>query len=69
MTDKQKEAIKLINSLNLDENKYFLLLDFIMQKQQVEYVPYYPTYPTYPTCPTIQPYYYDWKTVCTNSNE
>ena len=50
MTEKQKEAIELINNLRNDADKpiskdeYFLLLDFIIEQpqQQIQYIPYYP---------------------------
>ena len=50
MTEKQKQAISLLNRLkdNISEEEYFLLLDFIVGKDNPVYVPYYPNYPTYP---------------------
>ena len=46
MTEKQKQAISLLNRLkdNMSEEEYFLLLDFIVISNPV-YVPSYPTYP------------------------
>lgn len=46
MTEKQKQAISLLNRLkdNMSEEEYFLLLDFIVSNNPV-YVPSYPTYP------------------------
>lgn len=47
MTDKQKEAIELINDLrnkaDISKDGYFLLLDFIIEQpqQQIQYIPYY----------------------------
>lgn len=43
MTDRQKEAILLLNELaiNLSNEQYFLLLEFIISNpQQVTYTPY-----------------------------
>ena len=69
MTEKQKEAIVLLNGLangeiiRLERDEYFLLLEFVMSENQksVEWYPYIPqtipTYPYYPQQPTIQPYY------------
>lgn len=50
MTEKQKQAISLINRLkeNISEEEYFLLLEFVVGNTIPAYVPYYPYYPTYP---------------------
>lgn len=50
MTEKQKQAISLLNKLkeNITEEEYFLLLDFIVEHNGITYIPTYPTYPTYP---------------------
>ena len=47
MTEKQKQAVSLLNRLkdNISEEEYFLLLDFVVGKNNPVYVPYYPTYP------------------------
>ena len=47
MTEKQKQAISLINRLkeNMSEEEYFLLLEFVIGNSVPTYVPYYPTYP------------------------
>ena len=48
MTDKQKEAISILNEVlrakAVDDEEYFKLLDFIIEQpqQQVQYIPYYP---------------------------
>lgn len=61
MTEKQKEAIRLLNRISLAETRekglpfaiteeeYFLLLEFVMNyKPDIQYSPYYPqTIPTY----------------------
>lgn len=50
MTEKQKKAIRLINSLRynqktLSEEEYFILFDFIVSEQpQVTWIPYNPYY-------------------------
>lgn len=58
MTEKQKEAVKLLNNLrycgqSLTDDEYFLLMDFVLaeKKQQVTYIPY-----VQPSTP-LQPYY------------
>ena len=47
MTEKQKQAISLLNKLKdkITEEEYFMLLDFIVENNNVTYVPTYPTYP------------------------
>ena len=55
MTEKQKQAIQVLNRIKdlsgirvedkLTEEEYFLLLDFIVGKDNPVYVPTYPTYP------------------------
>lgn len=65
MTDKQKEAIMLLNSIKatpsakdeaiLTDEQYFMLLDFIIGEKQVTYVPQ-PTIPWTVPQP-LQPYY------------
>ena len=58
MTEKQKEAIVILNGLangeisRLERDEYFLLLEFVLQPNTIEWIPYYPQ-----TQPTIQPYY------------
>lgn len=61
MTDKQKEAIKLLNELRyseispLSDDEYFLLLEFVFEREKgIQYVPQ-PTIPW--TTPEIRPYY------------
>ena len=59
MTEKQKQAIQVLNRIKdlsgiraeeaLTEEEYFLLLDFVVGKDNPVYMPYYPTYP-YITC-------------------
>lgn len=60
MTDKQKEAIELINDLrnkaHISKDEYFLLLDFILEQpqQQIQYIPYYPwSQPSWDTEPHL----------------
>lgn len=47
MTEKQKQAIILLNKLkeNMTEEDYFLLLDFVVGDANPTLIPYYPTYP------------------------
>lgn len=47
MTEKQKQAISLLNKLkdDMSEEEYFLLLDFVVGRDNPVYVPSYPTYP------------------------
>lgn len=44
MTDKQKQAIRILNSMHerkfADDEEYFLLLDFIVGQPQVTYIPW-----------------------------
>ena len=51
MTEKQKKAVKVLNTLRinrpaqmLNDEDYFLLLDFVVEQPQpqVQYIPYYP---------------------------
>ena len=56
MTEKQKQAISLLNKLkdNMSEEEYFLLLDFVVGNNPV-YVPHYITWDNKPiplTCGT-----------------
>ena len=65
MTDKQKEAIMLLNSIKatptvngeaiMTDEQYFTLLDFIIEEKQVTYIPQ-PTIPWTSPQP-LQPYY------------
>jgi len=80
MTDKQKEAVRVLNRIKeqvitssdikmldvvISDDEYFLLLEFILEnKTEIQYVPQ-PTIPwTEPGSPYGQPYYYDWKITC-----
>ena len=53
MTDKQKQAVKLLNKLwnangeimTLSEDEYFLLMDFVVNAPQIEYIPFTQTPP------------------------
>ena len=53
MTDKQKQAVKLLNKLwnanggimTLSEDEYFLLMDFVVNGPQLEYIPFTQTPP------------------------
>lgn len=67
MTDKQKEAIGILNRLHgqgskagelLTDEEYYALMEFVIgeqPQQQVTYIPYTPFVPD--TTPRIQPYY------------
>lgn len=60
MTDKQKEAILLLNSIKaksgMTDEEYFTLMDFIIEaKMEIQYVPQ-PTFPWTAPQP-LQPYY------------
>ena len=57
MTDKQKEAVKLLNEIRyagesrpLNDDEYFLLMDFVVNnEQQISGIPFQPNTPlTYP---------------------
>ena len=56
MTDKQKEAIGVLNRVRekLTDDEYFTMLEFIIEEKQVTYIPQ-PTIPL--TTPDIRPYY------------
>jgi hypothetical protein len=69
MTDKQKEAIRILNRIKepvivmgdemhpaaIDDDEYFALLEFVLDnKTEIQYVPQ-PTIPW--TTPDIRPYY------------
>ena len=61
MTEKQKEAIVLLNRMQepkvspLSDDEYFLLLEFVVKGEtEIQYVPQ-PTIPW--TTPEIRPYY------------
>ena len=67
MTDQQKEAIKILNRVKgsvllggtavIDDDEYFALMEFIVEKQtEIHYVPQ-PTIPG--ITPDIRPYYGD----------
>ena len=59
MTDQQKEAIKILNRVkgSMTNEEYFMLLEFIVEKQtEIHYVPQ-PTIPG--ITPDIRPYYGD----------
>lgn len=59
MTDQQKEAIKILNRVkgSMTNEEFFLLLEFIVEKQtEIHYVPQ-PTIPG--ITPDIRPYYGD----------
>lgn len=51
MTDKQIQAVKLLNKLRnengdviiLSEDEYFLLMDFVVNEPQLTYIPFTPT--------------------------
>lgn len=59
MTEKQKEAVKLLNNLryssgqSLNDDEYFLLMDFVLAEKepQITYIPF-----AQPDTP-LQPYY------------
>lgn len=80
MTDKQKEAVRVLNRIKehvitssdikmldtvISDDEYFLLLEFILENEtEIQYVPQ-PTIPWTDPCPYVPPYYhYDWKTTC-----
>lgn len=77
MTDKQKEAVRVLNRIKeqvitssdikmldvvISDDEYFLLLEFILEnKTEIQYVPQ----PTIPWTEPVPPYYhYDWKITC-----
>lgn len=45
MNEKQRSSIKILNDLRykslIDENEYFLLLEFVVSEQKLTYIPYY----------------------------
>jgi|GEM_PF-5838814 hypothetical protein len=52
MTDKQKQAIRILNNLNercgddvFNEEDYFLLMDFVVNEPQLTYIPFTQTPP------------------------
>lgn len=64
MTEKQKQAIKVLNRLKdilirdaiiITEDEYFMLMEFVMNyKPDIQYSPFYPqTIPTYEELKTI----------------
>jgi len=69
MTDKQKQAVELLNRLHgqgpkagelLTDEEYYFLLDFIIgeqPQQQITYVPYTPDLTPHWPCQPLQPYY------------
>lgn len=69
MTDKQKQAVELLNRLHghgpkagelLTDEEYYFLLDFIIGEQpqpQITYVPYTPDITPHWPCQPLQPYY------------
>lgn len=69
MTDKQKQAVELLNRLHgqgpkagelLTDEEYYFLLDFIIgeqPQQQITYVPYTPDITPHWPCQPLQPYY------------
>lgn len=68
MTDKQMQAVKLLNRLKeaLTEEEYFMLLEYVVAPPpQEQYVPIYPTNPTTPQFP-IWPSspWCAWQTTC-----
>lgn len=56
MTDKQKQAINVLNRVRekLTDDEYFMMMEFIIDEKQVTYIPQ-PTIPW--TTPDIRPYY------------
>lgn len=58
MTEKQKKAIKVLNDLKLksliNDNEYFMFLDFVVEQQQITYIPYYQEKATIPLSPTYK---------------
>lgn len=59
MTEKQKQAIEILNDLRfktlITKEEYFLLMKFVVTQPQISYIPYYPssmTTPLYQTCKT-----------------
>ena len=66
MTEKQKEAIGILNRLHrwtqtgelLTDEEYYALMEFVIGEQQQQQVTYIPCTPYVPdTTPRIQPYY------------
>lgn len=69
MTDKQKQAVELLNRLHgqgpkagelLTDEEYYFLLDFIIgeqPQQQITYVPYTPDITPHWPCQPIMPLY------------
>lgn len=60
MTDKQKQAILLLNNLKLNDEEYFLLLEFIVEQPTQVWSP------TWTQPQPIEPFY---KVTCTDNDK
>lgn len=58
MTEKQKEAIEILNDLRyktlITKEEYFLLMEFVVTQPQISYIPYYPSSMTTPLYQTYK---------------
>ena len=77
MTDKQKNAVKVLNRLHaptaeqinmLTDDEYMMLLEMVLDcdRPKIEYYPFYPYTPINPIDKPLEPYYY--KPYCTTTN-
>lgn len=58
MTEKQKQAIEILNDLRyktlITKEEYFLLMEFAVTQPQISYIPYYPSSMTTPLYQTYK---------------